>query len=156
MKEMEIVSIDEIQILYSEYKMRSDKYFNKRFIIVLVLLVAIFILPYFLAKNEVTFPKGLDIIMKIVCFIMLFHLLFKKNWATYMNWISILIIGINSICERNNIESYKTFTPNEKELTGFLYEVTNGNINVIEQDKIFAKDLLEFYRDRSKFINFLG
>ncbi|MDV3950531.1 hypothetical protein CMT75_18615 [Elizabethkingia anophelis] len=156
MNEFEITSIIDIQMLYRQEKKHSDKYFDKRFLILLVALIAIYIIPFFLPKIEMTLPTGLDIIVKIVCSIILFHLLFKKVWANYLNWTSILIIGINSICERNNIESYKAFRPNEKELTDFLNEVTDGNIKVKEQDKIFAKDLLEFYRDRSKFINFFG
>ncbi len=153
---MEIASINDIHTLYSEYKIHSDKYFNKRFIIILGLLIAIYFVPFLLTKIDVIFPTIFGIIVKFGCILVLFHLLYKKISATYMNWTSVLIIGINSICERNNIESYKAFTPNEKALTDFLSEVINGNIKVIEQDEIFAKDLLEFYRDRSKFINFFG
>lgn len=155
MSKVEITSIDDIQQLYHKYKMYSDIHFNKYFLIVLGLVIVIYFMPFFLEKIDIILSTKLFVLIKTGCFIVVCILLIKRIYTNYFYWISILILGTNSICNRNNLPDFNIFSAKEKDICNFLIEVSIGNIMVLEQDKIFAGDLLEFYRVRSKLINFL-
>lgn len=151
----EINNIEQVEEIYHYEKIKSNIYYNTRFFIIIGCYATIYLIQIFSDKIGIVIPTLYYTILKLLCGCFLLFYFMTRVISNYQKWTSLFISATNSICFRNNLNGFNTFTADLKDVCSLLNEVKIGALNSLKDEIVFAGDLLQFYHVRNKFINFI-